>query len=199
MDLFRKNKNIDRVSPLTPADSPAAERVLRTYELLELDYSQMMLVGSAALTLYGVELLPFDPIDGENTFAPRPSDLDFATRATYMQQLYDPAKPDTAQTTPNGLAMRAKIMTAGRRGLHITTPELPVDLLSNFRDGRDNLARYDAEFRRYLAANSRPVEGTTMRIITPEAMHTELLKRQRTGMDPKAATDLADLRRARLK
>jgi|GEM_PF-6909202 len=196
MSIFKTHQEL---SPLSPSDSEASQRVLRTHELLDLDDDQMILVGSAAMALYGIKLSPFDPIDINQTMTPRPSDLDFATSPLYMQTLYDPGVPLGSHVTPSGHPLHAEQLTNGLVKLRIETPELPVDLLSGFRDERDSLTRFDEAFRRYTHANSRPVEGSTLRVITPRAMRRELAKRQRVGLDPKAKSDLARLRMTQLR
>ncbi|QQS21557.1 hypothetical protein IPM09_03455 [Candidatus Saccharibacteria bacterium] len=167
-------------TPLVPADTPTAERVLRSAEYLGLDPSQTMLVGSAALCIYGVELDTNDPLIQQSW--PRPSDLDFASTPLYMNHL-------AAHGTPTGLEAHLKpTHNPSQTILTISTKELPADIITRFRPGRDNLLSYHKRFLAYLEQHSRPVEGTAIRIITQPAALKEL---QSHSLDPKVARDLS--------
>ncbi|MFZ1802263.1 MAG: hypothetical protein WAW62_00900 [Candidatus Saccharimonas aalborgensis] len=171
-------------APFIPADTPAAEQVLRSAEYLGLDPSQTMLVGSAALCLYGVELDTYDRLTKQQR--PRPSDLDYASTPLYMNQL-------ARHGTPTGLQPQLKHTLNPRQTvLTINTPELPADIITRFQPERDDLLSYHARFLAYLERHSRPVEGTALRIITQHALIKEL---QRNSLDPKIAHDLSLARR----
>lgn len=184
MPLF-KSQLYSEKTPLTPARSPATERVMRGIEYLGLDSAQAMLVGSGALCLYGIELDDFDPITDRRH--PRPNDLDFTCSPLYMNDL-------SQHGTTTGLMPVIKQASSQRQTiLTIATPELPADIITRFQPGRDQLMAYNDRFLAYLAKNSQPIAGIEMLIITPPALLREL--RRNVVLDPKAAHDLSRARR----
>lgn len=183
MSIFGSQPHPEK-TPLTPAYSSAAERVMRSIEHLGLDSTQAMLVGSGALCLYGIELDDFDPITDRRH--PRPNDLDFACSTLYMNDLLQ-------HGTTTGLMPVIKHTFSQRQTiLTIAAPEMPADIITRFQPGRDQLVAYHDQFLAYLAKNSRPIAGINMRIITPPALLREL---RRNALDPKAAHDLSRARR----
>ena len=176
--MFKKTN----IEPLNPYPSETTDRILQTYEHLHLDPTQTMLVGSAAAALYGIFLEPDDPVG--NVTTQRPSDLDLAASPRYMEHLFQ-------QGTVAGVSIEVKPNVTGRVGLRITTPDLPVDILTHFRDGRDDIHRFHDRFMAYHAAHSQPIAGSDMRVITLDGMRREL--RARAHDDPKARIDLANL------
>ncbi|HRC27851.1 MAG TPA: hypothetical protein PKV96_00495 [Candidatus Saccharimonas sp.] len=183
MSLFKSRFHSEK-TPLTPARSPATERVMRSIEYLGLDSAQAMLVGSGALCLYGIELDDFDPITDRRH--PRPNDLDFACSPLYMNDL-------SQHGTTTGLMPVVKHTFSQRQTiLTIAAPEMPADIITRFQPGRDQLMAYHDRFLAYFAKNSRPIAGIDMRIITPPALLREL---RHNALDPKAAHDLSRARR----
>lgn len=179
MGLF-KNKN--ELPHLTPANTEASATVLETIERLQLDPDETMVVGSAALALYGAILSNYDPLTGESK--PRPGDVDFASTASYMDHLYQ-------NGTPTGLEAVIKPVVNRQTILRVETGALPADVITRY-DERHSMERYDARFRKVIAERSRRIEGTGMRIADYELIEREL--RSNAKFDQKAASDLAALR-----
>lgn len=165
--------------PLTPANTPIASRILRTYELLGVDPDHAMLVGSAAMALYGITPSSYDPV--LHAARERPSDLDLATDPLYMSDVF-------THGTATGLSAIRKFVTSPQTVLRVNTPEMPVDLITRFRDGRNAIEQYSARFMHHLSQTSRPIDGSELRVITPTALLAELA---RNNLDPKAASDLS--------
>jgi hypothetical protein len=164
MSMFFRKKN--ELSPLVPSDNTINERILRTIEQADLDPQEVMVVGSAALLLYGAELDFYDPDLGE--IRERPGDVDFASTASYMEDLF-------ANGTRSGaVAIRKPSDNKRQVMLRIKTDFLPVDVITRYRDG-GNMERYDERFRRaVLARSSRPIDGASARVATPSYLRGEL-------------------------
>ncbi len=175
MNLPRTNKE---ASVVIPPDSPKAVAIYDTLKPLEgiLDPEESLLLGSAAAFLYGIELNTYDPLLGRSH--ERPQDIDFGSTASQMERIYK-----------QGLGTPKDVYRKGQTILQIQQPSspMPVDLITRFRDGRDDMLGYDNRFRARLARNSRPLDGSPFRIASPELLHREL---RANRIDLKAAQDL---------
>jgi hypothetical protein len=74
-------------TPLVPPDTEVAGRVMQTIDRADLDPEHVMLVGSAALALYGTHLSTYDPGLCRHV-EERPGDVDFLSTTQYMEALY---------------------------------------------------------------------------------------------------------------
>lgn len=169
----------NEAGPVIPTDSPKTTEIYDTLKPLEtiLDPSETMILGSAAAFLYGVELDEYDPVLGVS--AERPQDVDLASTASQMEKVYKMGLGDLKDTH-----RRAQTI------LRIDQPSapMPVDLITRFRDGRDNMEVFDRRFRERLHASSRPLDGSSFRVASPNVLLAEL---RANRIDPKAAQDLA--------
>ena len=164
-------------SPLVVADNEITRKIIETHDqYLQLDPERTMLVGSAAMALYGIHLSDYDPLS--DTKITRPNDLDFAANPLYMEDV-------CANGTKKGLAANVKSQGSDQTILRVDTPLLPADLITRFDDDGD-IESFSRKFQAALDRNSRPVDGSELRIITPTKMLREL---RRNSFDPKAAAD----------
>ncbi len=174
-------------------------------ELRELNPAEVMLVGSAALALYGANLPQYDSLTGKS--GTRPGDIDLATTGQYTDDLYQ-----LGISTPGGITYAERrpqdieaeqggppIHSSRRRDtiLQLHGLSMPVDVITGYHDG-DNLQRYDDAFRRIIARNSVPLQGSAVRIATPKYMKDHLSLRARGG-DLKAQSDLRSFSQALLR
>lgn len=186
MGFFRKTNRT--LESLTPANTPAARKVMDTLRSLEgrIDPNEVMLVGSAALVLHGVKLHSFDdPISGESG-KNRPGDLDFTATVEHMDALF--ARGDfTLKDNRDSHNMQTVLRSDAQ-----TVNELPVDVITRYQDGRHNPDRYDASLRKHIAT-ARIIGDTAFRIVSLQEAISSL---QTSFNDPKAQLDLAAARRA---
>lgn len=192
MGLFSKRNN--NTAPLIPADTPAARKVVETLQSIDLDPNEVMLVGSAALALYGVELaLVADPIRDYATPKERPGDLDFLSTVHYIEQLYAHGTQRlpkfTKKSDDSGLSTHntATIIRAPA----VTKDTLPIDIITPFQETRHNPNTLDKKLRERILA-SRAIAGTAFRAITLEAAVSSM---RTAHNDPKVERDLAEIRR----
>lgn len=179
--MFRRKSSSEQLPPLRPADTEAAAKVLDTISGLEhLRTEDLLLVGSAASALYGIDLpnevklpLPFPGYPQEIQIVQRPGDVDFAISAQYAQDVHD-------EKMFSGLSVRRKEhRKTDEVILHASEHSLPlaIDLIARY-DGRDTLAAYDEMFRARLQAHSREIAGLSngIRVATPDYLLHELRK-----------------------
>ena len=175
MALF-KNKHHES-TPLIPASSAEAEQVLATLERTDIDPTQVLLVGSAALALYGATL-ERDFTTGE----PRPGDVDLLASTTYASQLYA-AERGTIKDLVNNNHLTVLRLSDGE--------PLPIDIITAPRDSLNTNA-YDQRLYKRIQ-EGRQIEGTDYRVLSL----AHLIKAKKADMpayDPKAASDLASAR-----
>jgi hypothetical protein len=173
--------------PSAVPSSSESEKVIDTIDFLRLDPEKTILVGSAALALYGYDLHDYDPVLGNSS--PRPSDLDFATLPTYMNEIH--------ANGINGLVAVPKPHLATLPGtetiLTIPSEPLSTELISRYNPDV-SLRRYEARFNRYWQHRSQELttpKGTPFRIIGARTLRQELSSRSGLGkIDPKATIDL---------
>ncbi len=177
MSLRRRGNTIHRFSP---DHSNTTSRILRTAEELSLVRDEVILVGSAALALYGVYLAA-DPLRPTSR-TPRPGDADFVSTLGYAQHL-------AQEGTPTGLVGRRKPNVSGPPILQIATRELSADIIPHNPHASD---RMDQQFRERIDRESVEVDGSNLRVATPQKLAQEL--RGRARVDRKAASDLNALR-----
>lgn len=172
-------------APLRPAATPAAERVLETLERCDLNPEDTLLVGSAALALYGVTLSPHADRDVTNPVE-RPGDVDVLSTASYAEDVFDGREHA-------GFAVRKETENTNfATFLRVNSAPLRLDIITYYKGG--SMARFDARFRARIARDSREIEGAHgIRVATERKLGQELAGRYR---DPKAQRDLAELHRA---
>jgi hypothetical protein len=151
------------IENIDPSRQAIAERVIGTAERLDLDPAQAVLVGSAALLMYGVQL-------PENYGAQRPSDVDLSVSTALYNQLAE------AEATPSGLP----VVDGNNRNLPsniFTIPAgnsdaLPVDVINRFKPrGMVTVAEYD---KRFAEKPYNVIDGTNLRIATLGQIYREL-------------------------
>lgn len=187
MGLFRKTNKM--LEPLIPANTPVAHKVMETLRSLEgrIDPDEVMLVGSAALVLYGVRLHSFDdPISGRSG-KNRPGDLDFTATVEHMDTLF--ARGDfTLKENIDPHTIQTVLHSDAR-----TPNELPVDVITRYQDGRQDPSKYDTALRKHIRT-AHTIGSTAFRIISLDEAISSL---QSSFKDPKAQLDLAAARQAR--
>lgn len=176
MAFLRPNRA--EYGPLIPPNTAAAEKVMATIDRVQLDPKQVMLVGSAALVLYGSRLHNDTIIENS-----RPSDVDFLATTNYMESL-------------NATGKHAGLLVTHKPGytnsvLRLDSEPLPVDLISNYR-GDMPPSEFDQDRYALFAHVGRPLAGTAIRIASPEHIKRELRARR---VD-KSRRDLKDFKAA---
>lgn len=180
MHLFRHEAD---TTPLTPPDNETTEHILATIEQLQLDKDEVMVVGSAALVLYGAKLNTYDPVFRRDT--PRPGDVDFGSTPGYMEHLYQ-------HGSPSGISGIVKPVGNRQTILQFSTDHLPVDVITRYNSDRHDIAEYDSRFRKLMRRHSRPLAGSSVGIADESYILHEL--RSHGRVDPKAAADLRAFR-----
>ena len=172
---------------LSPADSAASASIMETLECLQLDPRETILLGSAALTLYGVTLREYNSVS--NPDSQRPSDLDFASTADYIEELY-------ANGTTSGLHTEKKDPRTHSRKygaiLRIDTPALPADITTTYKEKWANREQHDRRLRQRIERDGVQIDGANMRVASPQAL-AEILAD--ISAVPKSRQDLSVLRR----
>jgi len=189
LSIFRPGQERAGTQPPIDLDSEINQRIIESIEATDIDLERCMLVGSAALALYGVRLGL-----GPNG-SPRPSDVDLAASPVMMHELMDQGQ------TPSGMGITKKGFNSSRTVLRIASDEhdprlLPVDLLARVTsdDERRTVLKFDRKFiAKTLPRSSTVVPGTNIRIATPRHIAEDLY--QTAGLDPKAQGDLNAIRR----
>lgn len=166
-------------------------RIISSVEALDLDPSRFIIVGSAAIALYGIAP-PEYVYDPEH---PRPHDVDLATGASAYAELI------VSGRTPSGVPLVEKPILSKVSGyISRATPVdtdvslLPVDIITRFNPIKNNPKQYDEGFHRYFSQHSIPLPGSSskIRVASPHYIEQELV---RNSLDPKYALDLATFRR----
>lgn len=189
--LRRKQKEQE---PLVPADTPTNQCILDTLKSFDLDPKEVMLVGSAALALHGVELRPFQgPSDNPDNLAPRPADVDLAATSSYMEHLYSHGAPNGQRFRVKTIAEAHNAQTIMQSGNMEGNNLLPLELVTRFQPARGSQEKYDRKLRKYINRVSRPLADTAFRIITLEAVVKNLSASAR--YEPKADQDIVAIRR----
>lgn len=169
-------------------NSEIGHRIIESVEAAGLDLERCMLVGSAALALYGITLGP------DEHGSPRPSDADLAASPFMMHELFEDGETST------GVNVRLKDNNSSRTTLRIDTPSLrpdllPIDLITrvNTSDEARNVRKFDKKFiTQTLPQASSIIPGTRIRLATPAHIAKDL---KLGGVeDIKAANDLRKLR-----
>lgn len=189
--MLRKNKH--DATPIVPIDTDINRRIMQTLESLQLDPQEVMLVGSAALTLHGVELLPYSaPGEHPSRALVRPTDIDLASTASYMERVNSVGTPSGFRFSrkPTEQAYNAQTILRSVGGYE--APTMPVELITRFRENRDDIARYDRKFRERIQNAGRPLGDTALRIISLEAAAKDISAAAR--YEPKAQQDLTAIR-----
>ena len=176
MNFLRRNTPEHQL--LQPGESAEADQVYATLEQAPVNPEEVLLVGSAALVLYGATLSSYDPVTARH--APRPGDVDFVATVDHMEDLYQ-----------QGIGRPRPLAHSRSTVLRVDTPALPIDLISRYHSGSSR--RHDQKLYQTIHA-SRSIAGTAIRIATPQHLIHEL-KGRRT-LDPKASQDLAALQKA---
>lgn len=162
---------------LIPAETPEAQSVLETIDHVGFDPEEVVLVGSAALALYGVKLPPFP----DKNSLPRPHDVDFRTTNEFASAINPVTHPH--------LTLSSQIRYAGETIDNYWTSYLSVDVIT--KQPWTSLKRSDKRLREGIR-NAPRIEGSHIRIVP--AAHVEKRLRSRAATDPKAAEDLYGLR-----
>lgn len=172
------------LSLLRPAETPAAGAVLDTLKQTNLDPREVLLVGSAALALYGV-ILENDPYIDLDQQATRPGDVDVLSTGSYARSVYDGLKH-------KGLDVRLKTENTNRATiLRVDSSPLPLDVITYYNP-HNSMQRYDERFRAKVDRDSRAIEGAGgIRVATERKIEQELAGRVK---ELKSKTDLANLR-----
>lgn len=173
--------------PLNPGQMDAVgKRVLETINNLELPKDRFVLVGSAALVMYGIT-----PPSHENKKpGPRPHDVDLTISGKTFAELAQ------AGQTPNGVLVADKNVYAGSRKLILTANStdnhFPVDLITSYspRSGK-SLDAHDTGFNRHYQTKAHTIPETTIRVASLEHIATEL--RRNRHIDQAAALDYREL------
>ena len=171
-------------TPELPLISDVGEHlIIRTLEASPIDPEQVILVGSAALTLYGVDLPRVDPNKD------RPEDIDLATSPIYISEVYMKGGFHEKDELTKQMIIRQAQCASGF---------LPIELICRYRNYRGGgPAGYTQRFAKFWAANSQDIPGSRFHIATTAVIAAELENRAgsfRTILDQKAAQDLASLR-----
>lgn len=166
---------------ITPADTPATEAILHTINHLQshegetLDPEKVVLVGSAALTLYGVQLQPA-PHTPET---PRPGDVDLATDMRYARLLEATGHVTKKHGNVSGISS-GTVFT-----LNADLP-LPVDVI-----GREKPL---FTTKRPLTEVSIPIEGSDISIAPLSRIKRLLAIRERNERGMSGSSAGQDLR-----
>lgn len=145
----------------------------------EIDTMRAVIVGSAALRLYGVQL--YRP---EAQEPGRPGDIDLTIDASLFMKL------NQARETPSGVPLRAKEQCNPRFTIMRAEGEFPIDLITQFTFDRGSIEKYDKNFQKHYNRNSQIIPGSSdVRIATPDYLK-QTLKQQKN--DLKYADDLRD-------
>jgi hypothetical protein len=149
-------------------------RIVSSVERLGLDPERSVIVGSAALVLYGVDLPQMDAALYQDDMK-RPGDVDISVDATQFIELFDNGH------TPTGIPAAVKPDKSSKRFSTIRadadaqTGSLPVDLITRYSVDYGSINRFDRNFRKHNQANSLVMPGTDgIRIITPEQLKKTL-------------------------
>lgn len=183
--------------PLAPPENDKTALIMDTLERVQLDPESVLLVGSAALTLYGAQLdissAPF------TDYSRRPSDLDFLATPCYMEEVYRDGEY-------NGLSVARKVVSrtsttviriGARDSDTLDTLQLPIDLLSTYIErgasGRHSKEAFNARQKKRFVRIGRPIDGTPIHVLRSKHLQRELKRR---STSEKALSDLRALNRA---
>lgn len=169
--------------PELPLTSNVSEHpIVGALEASSIDPEQVVLVGSAALALYGVGLSQVDPDKS------RPEDIDLATSPLYISEVYKQGGFCKKDELTRQTVIRQTQWASG---------SLPIELICRYRNDRGGgPAGYTQLFAKFWAANSRSIPDSQFRIATTAVIAAELKNRVgsfRTILDLKAEQDLASL------
>lgn len=205
---LRKTKTFEAPG-VVPPENEATKRVIETICSLELDPDQVLLIGSAALTLYGLTMNPYagipsderptqfdeetgeqyvippQPSSPENARLSRPNDVDLAVSEPYIIDAYNNVVLKTVSKVPQDVRSGHR----GRRVLTLSTQPLRTDLIAS-GNGRAFKKAHE---------QGRIIEGTQgIRIASPSLLKSELEYRAANGGwgDPKARDDLNQIKSA---
>lgn len=192
---LRQKYRPENLPPLTPADTEAASKVLETIQSLELDPDELVLVGSAAIALYGLTLRsdrsPIPTPLGQPDIQPepklRPGDVDLLATGAFASQLYE-----QGHLSGHALHVGGHSARIGDAVLRTdSTVPLPVEVIVDKAAARSPLGRYSRKFSAYMDAHSRPIAGLAggPRVATPYMIREDLYQRS-TALDTKATSDL---------
>jgi len=185
---FAMKRSPLRVPDINTFEPNSVERrIIDSADQLGLDPEHSVLVGSAALVLYGVQLPQLDPLS-PNKNVVRPSDVDFSVDASHFIELYDNGH------TPGGAPVEFKADNANKRfsiltaGARPKSQALPADLITRYSADYGSVRRFDRNFQKHYRKNSTVIPGTNgLRVATPEYLK-QTLKTQ--SIDPKYLADL---------
>lgn len=159
----------------TAPNSRALERAVRAIESLDLDPQRVVLVGSAALAAYGIEL-------GDN----RPHDADLTVPGSLFRELNDSLQ------TPSGQPLKRKIAESNSMQSILVAPPLDedtmsVDIISRFNPARQSVAANEAGFRTHYSIHSHKIPDTNVSVASLDHLKNEL--KRRSIKDPDAWYD----------
>ena len=174
------------------------QKIVRTIDRLGIDPSRAVVVGSAALTLYGVELQ--DRIDGIARSRPHDVDLSVDVTTFLSQCEAEQARLKKDCETPPSLKL-AKDLNQTLLTIPAKDPNhLPVDIITRYQgqDEKKSIQKYDAGFASYYRKNSLQLPGSNgIRVITQDRLVAELEKHR--FLDEKYDRDLWSYYEARNK
>lgn len=167
-------------------------KIVRSIERLDIDPSRFVVVGSAALKLYGIKLPNFNTLSRygnqeDSATTERPGDVDLNTQASLLQELYE------AGATPSGAPIKLKQQADPNQTILAverdeTADTLPVDMITRYKPERGSIEKYDAKMKHYYASHSVVVPGADgIRVASPDHLKKNL---RRNSSDPKYRDDL---------
>lgn len=182
--MFHRQRSYQEALPYsidTAPNSRALERVVRTIESLGLDSKPIVLVGSAALAAYGINL-------GRD----RPHDADLTVPGSLFLQL------DNTSRTPSGQPLERKLGASNNLQSILVAPPLnedamPVDIISRFNPTKQNVAANEAAFLEHYRAHSHLIPGTRVSVASLDYLAKEL--KLRSPKDTAAQYDYEELLR----
>lgn len=180
--LHKRRLNSMKPIDISQVNSDGVEnRIIDTIRSADLDPQQYMLVGSAALTLYGIDLI------NHQTNLQRPHDVDLAVTAALYKELLE------NKQSPSGLRVGTKKKYVGNfipgnsqhilqaRPDKIDSSLLPIDLITRYKSDF-TVDEYDAGVRRHFDKNSHTIPGTNgIRIASLGHIATELVRNSNRG------------------
>jgi hypothetical protein len=181
-----------RVPDINTFESNSVERrIVDSAEHLGLDPERSVLVGSAALVLYGVQLPQVDALLDPSGETVRPKDIDFTVNASYFIELHKNGQ------TPSGAPVELLDDNANKQFTILTTKNhspshiLPADLLTRYTADYGSVRQFDRGFQKHFRKHSTVIPGSNgLRIATPDYLKMSLKSR---SVDFKYLDDLRAL------
>lgn len=179
-----------QMQPLAVEEDDLAQRIVETSRALDLDPTRSLIVGSAALYLYGI--LPPMIIDDVSRKHPsvRPGDVDISVSALLFNETF------VNYQTPSG-ALPSNVNMSQYDGQHTlrVKPDnsrlLEADIISRY-DGKMELEEQEKRFIAYHK-DAPTIPKTDIRVASLDTVYVEL-KRRSQAADPKAREDFKAMR-----